>query len=342
MSPHEPTLDPITNRSEVVFLFDATDANPNGDPLTEENRPRVDEANQQALVSDVRLKRTVRDYLDRHGYPIFIKAAGEEEGRRDDKNDRFAAIEPLMEEYLGGDLSDFDLDERERAFLAVANDVRLFGDSMAFDTANDTDYLTSSYTGPFQFGFARSLNKVEVDHHGKTSVLSASSEEQQNIGGNMYTEHRLPYALFAAHAVINEHAASDVLLSEDDISLALEALWNGTNELNSSSKFGHQSRLLLRIAYSEDTSHIGDAHRHLDLKHDLEDSADIRDIEEASIVIDSLIESIERYSDRIDTVSGQIARRIQIQEDGEVGGPERFVSAVERVLDGEKVALTVE
>ena len=79
MTDIDPTLDPVSNRAEIVFLFDATDANPNGDPLTEENRPRVDEASQQAFVTDVRIKRTIRDYLDQQDYPIFIKAAGEEE-----------------------------------------------------------------------------------------------------------------------------------------------------------------------------------------------------------------------------------------------------------------------
>lgn len=342
MTDINPSLDPTSNRSEIVFLFDATDANPNGDPLTEENRPRVDDANQQALVTDVRLKRTIRDYLDTQGYPIFIKAAGEEEDRRDDKNDRFEAIEPLMEEYLEGDMDEHDDEKLEQAFLAVATDVRLFGDSMAFDTAQSTDYLTTSYTGPIQFGFARSLNKVEVSHHGKTSVLSASSEDQENIGGNMYTEHRLPYALFSSHAIINEHSAEDTYLSNEDIDLTKEALWQGTHQLNSSSKMGLEPRLLIHVTYTEDASHIGDLHRDVSLTMDSDKSVDIRDIEEAVIEVDNLLAALQKNRSEIKSIEGRLSRRVRVEIDGEESGPDGFVTVLKQRLDSTEIDLSTE
>ncbi|MDG5762059.1 type I CRISPR-associated protein Cas7, partial [Natronococcus sp. A-GB1] len=167
--------DSVDNRSEIVFLYDAVDTNPNGNPLTEENRPRIDDFTGEAIVTDVRLKRVVRDYLDRQGETILIKASGEV--GRDDKNDRYAVIhdemEPLMEED-GPSMSEED------AFLAVATDVRLFGESMTFDSP-----VTESYTGPVQFNFGRSMHAVSESSHGKISVVAASSEEgNRSQGGN--------------------------------------------------------------------------------------------------------------------------------------------------------------
>ena len=78
----------IKNRSEIVFLYDVKDANPNGDPL-DENKPRIDEETNTAMVSDVRLKRTIRDYLhDFKGHEIFIREVRKEDNTLKDKDDR--------------------------------------------------------------------------------------------------------------------------------------------------------------------------------------------------------------------------------------------------------------
>ena len=72
--------DIITNRSEILFLYDVTYANPNGDPV-DENKPRIDEETEINIVTDVRLKRTIRDYLnDYKGQDIFIIESRDENG----------------------------------------------------------------------------------------------------------------------------------------------------------------------------------------------------------------------------------------------------------------------
>lgn len=78
----------VKNRSEILFLYDVTDANPNGDPV-DENKPRIDEETGINIVTDVRLKRTIRDYL--HEYKkrdVFIREIKDEKGNLKTKEDR--------------------------------------------------------------------------------------------------------------------------------------------------------------------------------------------------------------------------------------------------------------
>ena len=78
----------VKNRSEILFLYDITDANPNGDPV-DENKPRVDEETGVNIVTDVRLKRTIRDYLhDYKDQDIFILELRDDNGNLKSKEDR--------------------------------------------------------------------------------------------------------------------------------------------------------------------------------------------------------------------------------------------------------------
>jgi Cas7 group CRISPR-associated protein Csh2 len=80
-------MPPLEDRSELLFVFDATDINPNGDPLNE-NKPRMDEETGHCLVSDVRLKRTIRDYLSDHkGEEIFVREVRKEDDNLATKED---------------------------------------------------------------------------------------------------------------------------------------------------------------------------------------------------------------------------------------------------------------
>jgi CRISPR-associated protein Csh2 len=324
----------VSNRSEIVYLYDAVDANPNGDPLTEENRPRVDDYTEEAIVTDVRLKRYVRDYLDRNGETIFVKKSGS--NQRDDKNDRYEYIlEEILEPQLDEDYSDTELEE---ALLDEIADIRLFGDSMAFDDSP----IDGSYTGPVQFNFGRSMHPVHETTHGKTSVLAADSEEG-GAGGNMFSEHRLAYALLRFHGVIDEHAAADTRLTEDDVELLEEALWQGLrSETNTSSKRGHEPRLLLRVEYDEEAYHIGDLHQTLELEPQVSDPKAMRDISDLVIDIDELIEALANDTDAIDSVTVRASRRLQIQHAGEQGDCSLLTSALEDTVGTDAVSVSYE
>ncbi len=315
----------IQNRSEIVFLYDAVDTNPNGDPLTEENRPRVDEYTEEAIVTDVRLKRVVRDYLDREGHSILVKASGSE--KRDDKGDRYAELFEGIDEDDEEDVVD--------TFLDRAVDVRLFGDSMAFD-----DAPTDSFTGPVQFNFGRSMHPVHEVTHGKTSVLAADSESG-GAGGNMFSEHRIAYAMVRFHGVVDENGATDTNLSDDDLDLLEDGLWFGTRELtNTSSKRGHEPRLLLRVEYSDDEYHIGDLHRSIDLLPQTEGPKAMRDISHTLLDVDDLVDLLADHHDRIEHVYARTSRRLQVTANNEVGGPERLKAALQSTLGDHAVTVT--
>jgi CRISPR-associated protein Csh2 len=327
--------DSIDNRSELVFLYDAVDTNPNGNPLTEENRPRVDDYTGEALVTDVRLKRVVRDYLDRMGETILIKASGEE--GRDDKDDRYAVLKEEMRPLIDED--GLNMTEEE-AFLAVAADVRLFGESMTFDSP-----VSGSYTGPVQFNFGRSMHAVNESSHGKTSVVAASSDEDDRTeGGNMFTDYRIDYALIRFHGVINEYNAAETGLDTDDIELLEDGLWRGTrNETNSASKQGHEPRLLVRVEYDTDDYHIGDLHRSLAVEPDGMDERAMRDISDGVVNATGFVALLAEHADEIESASVRASRRLRVRvgdvDDGDIFDLEQ---AMHEALDSASVEFTVE
>ncbi|EMA54399.1 type I-B CRISPR-associated protein Cas7/Csh2 [Halococcus salifodinae] len=327
--------DSIENRSEIVFLYDAVDTNPNGNPLTEENRPRVDDFTGEALVTDVRLKRVIRDYLDRHGETILIKASGDE--GRDDKDDRYAVLMEEMEPLMAEDGPNMT---EEEAFLAVATDVRLFGETMTFDSPIDR-----SYTGPVQFNFGRSMHPVNESSHGKTSVVAASSDEgDRSEGGNMFTDYRIDYALMRFHGVINEHNAAETGLDTRDVALLEDGLWHGTrNETNSASKQGHEPRLLVRIEYDTDDYHIGDLHRSFAFEPDGMDERAMRDITDGLVDATEFINLLETHADDIDTAHVRASRRLRVRV-GDIKDGDAFdlEQATHDALDTERVEFTVE
>lgn len=315
----------VQNRSEIVFLYDAVDTNPNGDPLTEENRPRVDDYTEEAIVTDVRLKRVVRDYLDREGHSILVKASGDE--ARDDKNDRYAELFEQIDEDNEEDVID--------TFLDLAADVRLFGDSMAFEDAP----TEQSFTGPVQFNFGRSMHPVHEVTHGKTSVLAADSEDG-GAGGNMFSEHRIAYAMLRFHGVIDENAATTTNLTENDVNLLEDGLWYGTRELtNTSSKRGHEPRLLLRVEYTDDEYHVGDLHRSINLTPQTDGPKAMRDVSHATIECDDMLRLLEDHRDRIEHVDVRASRRLQVSAHNEEGGPEKLEATLKATLGAEAVTV---
>lgn len=140
------------NRSELLFLYDLNDANPNGDPL-DENKPRIDEETETNIVTDVRLKRTIRDYIDqKYDDDIFVKekASSSGEGIQDAK---MRAMDYLSKnEY---DSMELAKNELSKNLLSTSIDVRLFGATIPLELKikGKTKKQTSSlvYTGPVQF-----------------------------------------------------------------------------------------------------------------------------------------------------------------------------------------------
>lgn len=291
----------VNRRSEIVFLYDIKDGNPNGDPL-DENKPRIDEETGINLVTDVRFKRTIRDHLyNFKGKEIFVREISDENGSIQDAKmrarDFLTTEEPLDSFEAGKNIINENL-------LSDCIDVRLFGGTVPLELkvkkGNKVDKETGSitHTGPVQFKIGRSMHKVFMKHFRGTGAFASKEGASQKT---FREEDFLPYSLINFYGIINENAAKDTKLSEEDIDLLLDGMWNGTKNLISRSKVGQVPRLLFKINYKEGNYHIGDLNNFFSLKSDLIDE-EIRDISQVKIEIQKLVEVLGENKDKIGNV----------------------------------------
>ncbi|MDD3051466.1 MAG: type I-B CRISPR-associated protein Cas7/Csh2 [Candidatus Cloacimonetes bacterium] len=291
----------VSRRSEIVFLYDIKDGNPNGDPL-DENKPRIDEETGINLVTDVRFKRTIRDHLYKfRGKEIFVREISNENGSIQDAKMRardFLTIEEPLDAFeTGKNIINDNL-------LTDCIDVRLFGGTLPLELkvkkGNKVDKETGSitHTGPVQFKIGRSMHKVFMKHFRGTGAFASKEGASQKT---FREEDFLPYSLINFYGIINENAAKDTKLSEEDVDLLLDGMWNGTKNLISRSKVGQVPRLLLKVNYKEGNYHIGDLNNLFNLKSDLIDE-EIRDISQVKIDVQRLVEILAKNKDKIENI----------------------------------------
>lgn len=281
----------VKTRSEMLFLYDVTDANPNGDPI-DENKPRIDEETGINIVTDVRLKRTIRDYL--HDYKkkdVFIIETRDDKGNLRTKEDR---------------LGDFKTPEE---LLDKCIDIRLFGATTAVEGKSMV------LTGPVQFKYGRSLHKVDLTYVKGTTVMPSGADRKQ---GTFTERYILPYSLIAFYGVVNENAASNqgIQLTEEDVLLMLEGIWNGTKNLMSCSKFGQVPRLLMQVVYKEGNFYIGELDKRLNLISSKNDHKEIRDIADVKIDVTDLMKALIENRDKIEKIRIKIDERILFVKNG--------------------------
>ncbi|MEO0042603.1 MAG: crispr-associated protein Csh2 family [Bacteroidota bacterium] len=234
----------IKNRSELLFLYDVKRCNPNGDPL-DSNRPRIDENSGKCLVTDVRLKRTIRDYLYNKGYD-----------GNGNKGDIFIRDEDGMP-VTGKKRAESYKDKND--FIQKFIDVRLFGGVSAPGDKEKTDKDKADkgekstgkskvfhYTGPVQFSMGSSLHPVKENFIKGTGAFATKEGAAQRT---FREEYNITYGLIGFHGVVNENAAKHVHTTENDVKELLSGLWDGTKDLLTRSKKGHQPRLLVKIDY---------------------------------------------------------------------------------------------
>lgn len=292
-------MNEIKNRSEILFLYDIKDANPNGDP--DENKPRTDEETEINIVTDVRLKRTIRDYLRNYNkkLPIWVIEEVKEDGTRKTREDK------LNEEKI-------EKKEDAEKLLKKFIDLRLFGATIAGKGSKKGENVFT-WIGPVQFKFGRSLHTVEPLLVRGTSVLPT---KKQKAGGAFTEMWILPYSLICFYGIINENAAKSTGLTEEDINDLLDGIWNGTKNLITRSKIGQTPRFLLRVIYRENNFHIGDLDRKLKLRDEEGKEVDkegksgkeIRSISELKIDITELIDTLKLkgYKDKIEKIEYEV------------------------------------
>lgn len=217
----------IKNRYDFVILFDVENGNPNGDPDAG-NMPRVDPESGYGLVTDVCLKRKIRNYVetvkeDEKGYRIYIK-----ENIPLNRSDKEAY------DYLGvtaGDMKakkkdDPELDRKIRDFMCENFfDIRTFGAVM---TTFVKDKLNCGQVrGPVQIGFARSVDPVLPQEITITRVAITTESDAENKGTEMGRKYIVPYALYRAEGYISANLARKVTgFSEEDLELLWQAILN--------------------------------------------------------------------------------------------------------------------
>lgn len=289
----------VNNRSEILFLYDVKDANPNGDPV-DENKPRIDEETKINIVTDVRLKRTIRDYLYEYkGKEVFVRETKNAAGNLKTKEDRLKDFENKPEEVL-----------------KKCVDIRLFGATTAVENK------TMALTGPVQFKYGRSLHRVNHTFIKGTTVMPSGADRKQ---GTFTERYILPYSLIAFYGVINENAAKqqNIQLTEEDVSLMLEGMWSGTKNLISGSKFGQMPRLLMQVVYKQGNFYIGELDKRISLKakdgSELNNPESIRDILEIKVDIANLVKALNDHKDKIQNINLKTDERIAfIQDDKDV------------------------
>lgn len=276
----------------MLFLYDVKDANPNGDPA-EENKPRIDEETGINIVTDVRLKRTIRDYLINFRHlNVFIT-----EERKPDGS--IKTREEKLEE--AGIRTKADAEK----LLKDNIDLRLFGATIAAKKKSEQQSESNVFTwiGPVQFRFGRSLHKVEPVLIKGTSVLPSA---EKKAAGTFTETWIVPYSLICFYGIVNENEAKNTLLKEEDVNLMLEAMWNGTKNLITRSKIGHNPRLLLKVDYKEGNYHIGDLDKKVKIITDKSDEQ-LRNITDLKLDITELLKTLENNKHKIHSVRLEIS-----------------------------------
>ena len=218
--------EPIKNRYEFVILFDVENGNPNGDPDAG-NMPRVDPETGFGLVTDVCLKRKIRNYVelrkeDAEGFRIYIKD-GVPLNRSDSAAIEALGIDPNLKNAKKADPG---IDEKLRNWMcAHFYDVRTFGAVMTTFVKGALN--CGQVRGPVQLGFARSVDPIVPQEVTITRVAITTEADAEKKGTEMGRKHIVPYGLYRAEGYISANLARKTTgFSEEDLELLWEAILN--------------------------------------------------------------------------------------------------------------------
>ena len=215
----------IKNRYDFVVLFDVTNGNPNGDPDAG-NMPRVDPETGLGLVTDVCLKRKIRNYVedakeDAEGYRIYVKDSVPLE-----TNDKEALKYLDAEKVAEAKKKDPDLDKKVRDFMCSNYyDIRTFGAVMT--TFVKASLNCGQVRGPVQLGFARSIEPIMPQEVTITRCAITTEKDAAKKNTEMGRKYIVPYALYQAEGYVSANLARKVTgFSEDDLALLWQAIIN--------------------------------------------------------------------------------------------------------------------
>ena len=315
----------IKNRSEIVFLYDVHLANPNGDAY--DNTPRVTSDNIN-LVTDVRLKRTIRDYIKRHGKgEIFMDKVP----KKDNPTESYTREELIARENIDWT----NPKDKEKLFLKFV-DLRLFGCLLYKErkrasgkTKGEKEEQSQkeeagealTQLGPVQFSIGYSLHPVETIGLPITCVVPSKMEKAR--GGAFGSKEILRYSLICFGGIVNENVGKETGLTEADRRLLLEALWLGTKEVITKNQ---APRLLLHIIYKEDSFHIGQLDTRI--KGDCDPNHPPTTIKEIAINLTDLINVLKKFQSKVEVIEYLIDPAVTLS----YAGKQYPATEIERLL----------
>lgn len=249
----------LNNRYDFVLLFDVKDGNPNGDPDAG-NLPRTDAETGRGLVTDVNLKRKVRNFVgivkgEQPPFEIYVKEKAILNRQHERAYQGIGAADLLGGEdkkRKGGDKVGEARDWMCKNFY----DVRTFGAVMS------TGINCGQVRGPVQLTFARSIDPVVAQEHAITRMAVATEAEAEKQGGDNRTMGRkftIPYGLYVAHGFVSAHLANQTGFSEED----LELLWQSLAQMFEHDRSAARGEMTTRGLYVfKHDSQLGNAPAH--------------------------------------------------------------------------------
>ncbi len=256
----------INTNSDFLFIYEAINCNPNGDPDME-NKPRMDYDTNTNLVTDVRIKRYIRDYLINLGQEIFVSTYNDLKVKPENKlkeiinsfnevgisnlfNSNCSELEQILSIYNNKGTKPFFnvLITKEQKMLGNLLltqlvkkrliDIRMFGSTFAIEN------LTNAMTGPIQLTWGYSLNKVKLID--TSAIVTIMNDDNSTFG----KDYRLYYSLIAFHGTINKAASVSTGLTEEDKETFRNAIWNSISATPTRSKLNQYPKLYVEFEYN--------------------------------------------------------------------------------------------
>lgn len=281
----------INNSSDFLFIYEAIQSNPNGDP-DQENKPRMDYDTKTNLVTDTRVKRFIRDYLkdinqeevvfvDMEGHSkvsvdsklkAVVKRTVENEGELEKafvSNPEYLKIykdivnKEKDAEKVWKTITDKKFKHKEINYELLAYlvkekfiDIRMFGSAFAVGG------FTKAYTGPVQLNWGYSFNQVELMD--SNSIVTIMNDDSSTFG----KDYRVHYSLLGFNGTINAAAAKTTGLTEEDVETFRDAIWESIPASPTRSKLNQYPKLYIEIIYNEGVSNgqFGDLRNFVETK----------------------------------------------------------------------------
>ncbi|MEM2233917.1 MAG: type I-B CRISPR-associated protein Cas7/Csh2 [Nitrososphaerota archaeon] len=278
--------------SDILFIYEASMCNPNGDP-DDENRPRIDRATMTNLVSDVRLKRFFRNYVtEKFGEEfVWVTKVGGEHVRADKR------LRVLVGKKENDDLERSDANE----VLKRCIDARLFGATIPIGGKEEGERGKAvSYPGPVQFTWGFSLHPVElIDSPTITSVFMGREEKGETGYGTIGKDWRVYYSLIAFYGVVSSLRSRNTGLRPLDVQILDNLLYKSVNlDATTRSKIGHWAHLYMRVEYNDEFT-LGDLRKFVDCEVK---TNPVRSFEHVELGFDKLVNALVKHRDKIRAV----------------------------------------